>query len=197
MVDRARQGDRTAFDRLSGEIQPGLERHVRARIGKFLESRVEVEDVLQETWVRAWKSIPSFRGAGEEVLKRWFKEIAERAILDLASRNRRDRIIYVEAPHDQPGSQLSPSQAMRRGERLARLQEALDSLSPEYREAVIPVRLQGMKVKEAAERMGRTPKAVMHLLLRAMKKLKDAFGDTESLHLPPGQLDKEGGAHEK
>jgi len=53
------------------------------------------------------------------------------------------------------------------------------------------VRIEGLQIKEAAERMNRTPKAVAHLLARALKQLKERFGDTESLHLPPRRLRKE------
>jgi hypothetical protein len=37
--------------------------------------------------------------------------------------------------------------------------------------------------------MGRSPDAVTHLLLRALDKLRESFGDTESLHLPPRSLE--------
>ena len=44
-------------------------------------------------------------------------------------------------------------------------------------------------LREAAEQMNRTPNAVMKLLTRALTKLKESFGDTESLHLPSIRLD--------
>ena len=90
----------------------------------------------------------------------------------------------------------SVAEGLRRQERFSRLREAIDSLSPEYREAVLLVRIKGLKVKEAAERMNRSPNAVMHLLLRALKKLKEALGDTESLHLPPESLGDSRGARD-
>ena len=40
--------------------------------------------------------------------------------------------------------------------------------------------------------MNRTPNAVMKLLTRALKNLKDSFGDTESLHLPSERPHHEG-----
>ena len=46
-------------------------------------------------------------------------------------------------------------------------------------------RIDGLPIKEIARRWNRTPDAVAHLLFRALRKLKESFGDTESLHLPP------------
>ena len=81
---------------------------------------------------------------------------------------------------------------MRREERRDRLQQALADLSPDYREAIELVRIRGLQVKEAAKRMNRTPKAVMHILARGLKELKSAFGETESLSLPPEALQERG-----
>lgn len=198
MVENARKGNRQAFDSLVGECRVSLEGHVRARIGRSLRSQVDPEDVLQETYGRAWKSIKSFRGKDHRTLLGWFKGIAEHVILDLADRHRRNDVIYLKEPPDPGHSQPSPSKTLRREERFSRLHEALDSLSPEHREVVVLVRIEGLKIKEAAERMSRTPNAVMKLLTRALMKLKDAFGDTESLHLPPRRLDGAGGeGHEE
>jgi len=59
------------------------------------------------------------------------------------------------------------------------------------------VRIKGLKITEAAHRMGRTSSAVTHLLMRALKKLKESFGDTESLNLPPMRFDEPGSGHEQ
>ena len=57
-------------------------------------------------------------------------------------------------------STVSPSRALRRHERLDRLQEALDSLSPDHRQVIVLARLKGLRIKEIAERMDRSPNAV-------------------------------------
>jgi len=77
---------------------------------------------------------------------------------------------------------------LRRAERFDRLREALQALPPDYRQAILLVRLDGLRVKEAAMRMQRTPKAVTHLLARGLRMLKQGFGDTESLGLPAERL---------
>ncbi len=191
-ITRAQNGDRQAFDDLIAECQSALEGHTRRRVGSYLRTWVELEDVLQETYTRAWKSISGFRGTDANALLRWLKGITEHVVVDFASQHRRDEVIYVQERHDPVHPQPSPSQALRRGERFTRLQKALDNLSPEHREVVTLVRIEGLKIREAADRMSRSPNAVMKLLTRALKELKDRFGDTESLHLPPERLDGRG-----
>jgi len=79
---------------------------------------------------------------------------------------------------------------LRREERFAQLQRALDGLGPEDREVILLARIQGLPLKEIATRMGRSHAAVAQLLSRALRKLKRSFGDTESLHLPDRSLEK-------
>lgn len=192
-LEKARNGDREAFDLLVRECRSSLERHVRTRIGDYLRNRIDFEDVLQDTCARAWKSIGGFRGLDSGAFLRWLKGIAEHVILDGIGSRRRDQVIYVEEAVDPIHPGPSPSRAQRRAERFIRLREALESLAPEHREVVLLVRIKGLKIREAAERMNRTPNAVTKLLSRALNKLKEAFGDTESLHLPPESLEGPGG----
>jgi RNA polymerase sigma-70 factor, ECF subfamily len=187
-IRRARAGDRRSFDSLIGDSRASLEAHVERRIGSYLRGRVDPEDVLQETYARAWRSIAGFRGKDPSALLGWLKGIAEHVIVDLISRHKREDIMYVEETRESPHGEPSPSKGLRREERFSRLEKALDSLSPAQREVVILVRIEGLKIKEAAGKMNRTPNAVTKLLIRALAKLKDTFGDTDSLHLPPRGL---------
>jgi RNA polymerase sigma factor (sigma-70 family) len=67
--------------------------------------------------------------------------------------------------------------------------KVLDGLSPEYREVIVLARLKGLRIKEIALRMNRSENAVSLLLSRALAKLKEAFGETESFNLPARRLD--------
>jgi RNA polymerase sigma-70 factor (ECF subfamily) len=191
LIARAQAGDREAVERLIAEHRAPLEASVRARLGAHLRTEVEVDDVLQETYVQALSSVESFQWAGEGSFLRWLRGVAEHVILNLARRQRNDPILYLE--QDRPHGGPSPSRHLRRRERLDRLQDAVEGLPPDYREAVLLVRIEGLRIQDAAARMGRTPKAVKHLLARALARLKDTLGDTESLSLPPSPLRDGGG----
>jgi RNA polymerase sigma-70 factor (ECF subfamily) len=79
---------------------------------------------------------------------------------------------------------ISPSRGLRREERLIRLEEALERLTPDHREVIILSHLEGLPTREVALRMGRSRPATAMLLFRALRELKAAFGSTDSLHLP-------------
>jgi RNA polymerase sigma factor (sigma-70 family) len=78
---------------------------------------------------------------------------------------------------------------MRRQDRFDRLEKALDRLSSEQREVVLLARFHGCSLKEIARRIDKSPAAVGQILSRALRRLRAAFGDTESLHLPDRSLD--------
>ena len=186
LLGRAQRGDSSAFGSLLIACRPELEKYIRARVGDHLRSRVEADDVLQETCTRALESVDRVQWTGNDTFIRWLKGIARHVILQEAGRREESELIYLAEEKHAEGP--SPSRALRRRERFDRLKEALNHLPPDYREAVLLVRIEGLKIKEAAERMQKTPKAVMHLLSRGLKKLKELFADTESLGLPPERL---------
>lgn len=186
LIEKAQRGDLEAFQVLQEAYWDSLDKYVRLRRGARFLQHVEVEDVLQETVTRAFEAIARFEWRGNGSFLRWLKGIAERVVLKLAQRQRRD-VLYLD--RDPTAQDVSPSKAMRRDERFDRLRDALDSLSPDYREVVNLARLQGLGIKEIARRMNRSPKSVAHLLSRALKKLKEAFGETESLSLPPRAME--------
>jgi RNA polymerase sigma-70 factor (ECF subfamily) len=197
LIRQAIDGLPSAREKLFDLHRAPLLDYVRARVGSHLRSRVDVEDVVQESFTKALQSLPAFAWRGEGSFLRWLKGIATNEILRIAKRERRRNFISIE-PADICSDASSPSHRVRRKERFDRLQQALESLSPEYREVILLARIKGMRLAEIAKRMGRSPNAVAQVLGRALEKLKAEFGDTESLSLPAASLDPseaEGGAH--
>ncbi len=68
--------------------------------------------------------------------------------------------------------------------RLSVIADALAQLTPDQRQAIQLSRIDGLKIREIAERMEKTPDAVQQLIARGLRSLRRHFGDTESLHLP-------------
>jgi len=185
-IGGAQGGDRRAFERAIAAVEADLRRAIDRHLGRSLRVAVDPEDILQETLLRAFESIGRFSWDGERSFQRWLQGIAENLILAAADKRRRRAVLEVRRPSQSP-SQASPSRALRREERWERLEKSLALLSPDHREVIRLSRIEGLEVREIAERMGRTPSAVKNLLLRALKELKRSFGDTESLHLPAGR----------
>jgi RNA polymerase sigma-70 factor (ECF subfamily) len=193
LVEEARRGSRPAFDALVALYRDRLEKFIRSRLGPALKARVEVDDVLQETLLQAFCSIGRLEWRDEEAFVSWLGTIAERVIRHAANKERGTLLLHPLP--DAPGSRIPPSTALRREERFERLQAALGNLTPEHREVILLARIERLSFKEVGERMGRSPQAAQQLLLRALQKLKSAFGHTESLHLPDRTLARED-AHE-
>ncbi len=191
LVDKAKAGDCAAFDELIDRSRSRLESYVGSRIGGDLARRVEVHDIVQDVSLRAFKSLGDLEFRGGDAFVSWLCGIARHVIWETASRFRRDRPVPLD--FDVDTEDASPSQAMRRDERFDRLQQAVDSLQPEYREVILLVRIEGLAVKDVATKMNRSPHAVSNLLLRATRKLKETMGDTASFGLPDRKLERGGG----
>lgn len=58
LVERAQQGDEQAFEQLVRKYQRKLAR----LLSRFIRDPAEVEDVAQETFIKAYRALPSFRG---------------------------------------------------------------------------------------------------------------------------------------
>lgn len=199
LVGRARSGDREAFDELMKRFQRPLHDSVASWLRFRVGPRVDIEDVMQESFLRAYRSLDRFvcpdRDKDDDAFLRWLCGIAKHALGDLMRKAGRQRPAALTA--DPPADAATRSRALRREERFDRLQKALDKLPSGYREALVLARLEGLTANEIARRMDRTPDAVYQLIARGLNLLREEFGDTESLHLPHRQLRREGGDGER
>jgi len=82
LTEKAKSGDRSAFDRLFLDVRERLVNFARSRMSDDLRQRVDPEDVLQETFLRAYRTIEQFSWQGEASFCRWLEGIAGHVILD-------------------------------------------------------------------------------------------------------------------
>ena len=186
LVTRAQGGDREAFDELAERYRGRIAALISSRLGDQLARRVDMNDLLQEVFLRAFSSLPRFHWSGDEAFFRWLSVIARHVLQETARREGRE--LLLPSDEDLTSNGVSPARALVRRERMACLKTALDALKPEHRKVILLARVRRLPVREVAEQMDRTPKATTQLLLRALEKLKEAFGDTESLSLPDESL---------
>lgn len=195
LVERAQQGDRGAFAALAERFRTRLEVSVKRHLGQSLRRRVTVGDVVQETFLRAWRGIEGMRWIDAKAFLSWLRGIARRVVLESAGRERREMAVPLEV--EVAGNEISPSRALQREEGFDALESAFRRLPADYRRAILLVRVEGISVTETARRMGRSPNAVSHLLLRGLRKMRELLADTESLRHPvrrPGAgTDRDGG----
>ena len=169
LVEAAAGGSREAFDEL-------VRRHQAAMItlARVLTSgRGDAEDLAQEVFVRAWRSLRSFRG--DSTFRTWLHRVAINVIRTSQSRQGRLMRVFVSRG---PGRCSAPDPAS--GEEpvdatLARRQvidRALAALPDDLRVAVTLRDLQGLDYKEIAAALDVPIGTVESRIFRARQKLK-------------------------
>ncbi len=86
LAEKAKSGDRQAFQDLVQRFSSRLENLVRARMGRGARSQVDCQDVVQETWAKALECIGKLQWQGEEAFFSWLGCMAERVIWRAARR---------------------------------------------------------------------------------------------------------------
>ena len=165
---------------------------VHAQLDGRVRQRVDASDIVQETLLEAHRSLEQFHGESESDLTAWLRRILARRLAHAFrdhTRQRRDvrRERSLEASLDVSSCRLqqlvasnceSPSQQAASAERLRKLADALESLTPQQREAIILHYFQSQTVPQIAAAMQRSEAAVGGLLHRGMQALKTQFGNS-------------------
>lgn len=155
-----------------------------SQLGSFLERRVDASDIVQQTLLDAVSREDQFQGQSDAELAGWLRKILARNIVDAFRYHKRDkRDAGREKSLDESiyqsfrrvdaliGPSATPSQRASVNEQLLRLPNALDQLPVFQRQAIVLHHLQGLKLSETGERMGKSEAAVCGLLHRGLKKL--------------------------
>ena len=77
LIEKARSGNRQAFGKLIAPHTTRAESLIRHLAGARLKEKIELEDLVQETFLRALRSFPQFRGDTEAALWGWLRAVAE------------------------------------------------------------------------------------------------------------------------
>jgi RNA polymerase sigma-70 factor (ECF subfamily) len=163
---------RAGSERAATEL---VERHAPA-LARFAVScgeRQEVDELVQDTFVRAFNSLEGFRG--ESSFRTWLFTIERRLLLDRrrSEKRRRDR---DEVRDDDAATAYDALDAVVADETEQRLREAVKHLSPTQREVFMLRVTEGLSYKEIAEAAGTTEGAARvhyHNAMRAVKEFLD------------------------
>ncbi len=177
-------GDERAFLALHRALQP----RVRARLGRMVRDEALVEDLVQQTFMRAHQARSSYQagpGANDRAVEGWFLAIARNAALDsMRHQFRRDRrhaaleargeLEGMGVPTERPNSELAHLEREREAAEVRRVRAAIDRLPPTQREVVKLHKLSGLPMAEISERLGVRPGALRvraHRAYRALARL--------------------------
>ena len=148
LIRRCREGDRVACDQLYRDHR----RFVAANLYRVLGDRGELDDLIQEVFVVAFRGIERFRG--EAKLTTWLYRICVNVALGrLRSRGRKP----IPVPQAEPvgiqekSDDDSPERLMERREDVARVYRLLDRLAPKKRIVIVLHEIQGLDIAEIAD----------------------------------------------
>ena len=162
-------GDQRAATRL-------VARHADA-VARFVASlgvRHEVDELVQDTFVRAFGSLDGFRG--ESAFRTWLFTIARRLVLD-RRRSIRRRGEQVEVKDGDVRTEFDALDAVVADETEGRMRAALERLTPTQRE-VFSLRVgEGMSYREIADAAGTTEGAARVHYHNAMRAIKEFLHD--------------------
>jgi RNA polymerase sigma-70 factor (ECF subfamily) len=186
LLEQARGGDREALGRLLEAQRTALHRQAERQLDGPIAVRVDASDIVQQTFLEAYRSFQQFAGPGARELVAWLQSILDHkvagAIRDhafLQKRNvHRDRSLddshggAASLKQELDAGHSSPSQKAMRGEEAQLLTRALTALPDDQREAVRLRHLEGWALADIARHLGRSPAATAGLIKRGMQALR-------------------------
>ena len=163
----ARSGDREAAAALVRASTEPLRRLLR-----HLGDPDRVEDLLQETYLRAFQALPRYEARAPARV--WLYSIARRTAADEVRKNQRSPRTGGDVATELDRLRPSPDPAG-----VVVLQQALDGLARERREAFVLTRVLGLSYAEAVEVCGCAVGSIRSRVFRARADLVEALGGAE------------------
>lgn len=180
LVDRVKQGDQRAFEMLVVKYQRRIER----LIGRMVRDVDLVQDIAQETFIRAYRAMPQFRG--ESAFYTWLYRIAvntaKKALVDM----KRDPVITEAAfaSRDEDGEETSrsdhepinhetPEALLATKEIGEAVNSAIDALSEDLRQAIMLREIEGLSYEEIASAMDCPIGTVRSRIFRAREAIAE------------------------
>lgn len=183
LISRARGGDRDAFGALVEQYRDNVYRLAYRMCGNAYDA----DEAAQEAFVAAWRALPNFRGDAK--FSTWLYRLTTNAAIDVMRREKRHQTVgdgeMIEVADDAD----SPQETVERTEQQEAVQEALATLSEEYREVLLLRYMEELDYAEIAEVLQLPSGTVKSRINRAKAALKAAllksgniFGGSSVIH---------------
>ena len=176
LVAQARESDRRAF----GELVRRYEGKIFRLAQHITQNREDAEDVLQETFLKAYEHLDQFQGNSK--FYTWIVRIAVNQALMKLRRRKTDKSVSLDDTIDTGEDTIvreiaawgeDPEQRFSRAELGGILDTAIDSLEPPYRSVFVLRDIDELSTEETADALGLSVPAVKSRLLRARLQLRE------------------------
>lgn len=175
VVQLAQQGNTHAFRQLFDENK----RKVYTLAYQYTKNKEDAEDILQETFIKAYNSLNKFKAQDNTNFSSWLYRIGINASIDHLRKNKMKKDIYIDSDQlpsissDEGFSQ--PEHAIRIKEIRTKLDLSLNKLPKGQRMVFILRHYQQLSVKEIADTMKCSEGSVKKQLFRAFQMIKKHF----------------------
>jgi RNA polymerase sigma-70 factor (ECF subfamily) len=186
-LEALKAGDRAAFARLVELYSP----HIYRLALKILNDPQDAEDVLQDTFIKAFKNLSSFENRSS--ISTWLYRIAVNEALMLIRKRKPEAVSLDEEKEDEEG-QVEPVEivdwcclpegVLLSSESRRFLDDAIQKLSPALKAVFILRDIEGLSVRETSEALSISEGAVKTRLLRARLKLREELSVYYGEQLP-------------
>jgi RNA polymerase sigma-70 factor (ECF subfamily) len=159
LVERSVAGDQRAFELLVIKYQ----RRIQRLIGRMVRDTDLVEDIAQETFIRAYRALHQFRG--ESQFYTWLYRIAANTAKKYLLQLKRDNVVFeasfqsddeadeTSRQKSEPTTSETPESVLAAREIAAAVNAALEQLPEELRQAITLREMEGLSYEEIAEMM--------------------------------------------
>ena len=176
LLAQSRRGDTRAFAELVRRYEGKIFRLAQ----HITQNREDAEDVLQETFMKAYEHLDQFKG--DSKFYTWIVRIAVNQALMKLRRRKTDKSVSLDEQIDTGEDTIvreiaawdeDPEQRFSREELGDILDHAVDSLEPPYRSVFVLRDVEELSTEETAEALGLSVPAVKSRLLRARLQLRE------------------------
>ena len=169
-IERTQYGDTDAFNSLVQKYHPKIYTHIFGRI----KNAETAKDLTQETWIKAFHGINTFRG--NAAFSSWLYRIAENVCIDFF---RKQKAAYDIAPlHTVAETQIAktysdPGELLTRSELRQHLHDAIAALTPSRKRVFLLYYFEELSIKAIATHTGRSEGTVKTHLRNARLQLRE------------------------
>jgi len=179
-IKQIKIGNPEAWKFVRDDFEVGL-RYQATRLlqNSRIAETVTVDDLVQETWLKAWNGRSSFRGSKVPEFVKWLLVILKNTYFDKCRKGRFELTSPFEI-ENQIGSEKTPSEIVSLAENDSKLAAMLAKLDMHARRIIKLKHVEGLTFREIAKRLGKNPNSVASIYRRALRALKTRLAESSS-----------------